>query len=75
MFRGSFKVKCPAGGAKTQVEYVTMAGFVYVDIGTYFCVFITLLQARIAEVHDSNIWAVSLKVNALSCWTYPLQRT
>ncbi len=47
-FCGSFKVKCLVSRAKTQVKYVTLARFYYGDIGTYCCVFITLLQVRIA---------------------------
>ncbi len=43
----------------------TLACFYYVDIGTYCCVCITLLQKRIAAVQNSNIWGLSLKVNAL----------
>ncbi len=39
--------------------------FYYVDIGTFCCVFITLLQKRIAAVQNSNIRGLSLKVNAL----------
>ncbi len=70
-FHGSFKVKHPASGAKMQVQYVTLARFCYVDIGMYCCVCITLLQVRIAMVHNSNIGGVSLKVNAVSCWKYP----
>ncbi len=34
-FRRSFKEKCPLSGAKTQVKYVNLACFYYVDIGTY----------------------------------------
>ncbi len=64
-FRCSFKVKRPVSGTKTWVQYVTLARFCYVDIGTYCCVCITLLQARIAVVRNSNIRWVSLKVNAL----------
>ncbi len=73
--RGSFKVKCPVSGAKTWVQYVTLAHFCYVDIGTYCCVCITLLEVCIAVVHNSNIQWVSLKVNALSSWKYPLHQT
>ncbi len=54
-FCGSFKVKRPASGAKTWVQYVTLARFCYVDIGTYCCVCITLLQVRIAVDHNLNI--------------------
>ncbi len=39
----------------------------YVDIGTYCCVFITLLEVHIAAVQNSNIRGLSLKMNALSC--------
>ncbi len=56
-------------GAKTQVNTWTLAHFYYVDRGTYYCVFITLLQKRIAAVQNSNIRTLSLKVNALSCPT------
>ncbi len=38
-FRGSFNLKCPASGTKTQVQYVTMADLCYIYIGTYGCVF------------------------------------
>ncbi len=55
MFRGGVKVKCQVSVAKTLVQYVTLACFCYVDIGTYCCVYITLLQVRIAVVHNSNI--------------------
>ncbi len=46
-----------------------LAHFYHVDIGTYCCVFITLLQKRIVAVQNSNIRGLSLKVNALSCPT------
>ncbi len=71
--------KFPLSGAKTQVKYMNPGTFLlrryryilmcfyYVDIGTYWCVFITLLQKRIAAVQNSNIRGLSLKVNALSC--------
>ncbi len=36
------------------------------DIGTYCCVFITLLQKQIAAIQNSNIRTLFLKVNALS---------
>ncbi len=62
-------------GAITQVKYGTLAHFYYVDIGTYCCVFITLLQKRIAAVQNSNIRGPSLNVNALSCWKYTLHQT
>ncbi len=61
-----FKMKRPVSGAKTRVQYVTLAHFCYVYIGTYCCVCITLLQLRIAVVHNSNIRGESLKVNGLS---------
>ncbi len=67
-------MKRPVSGAKTRVQYVTLARFCYVDIGMYCCVFIMLLQVRIAVVHNSNIWGMSLNVNAL-CWKYPLHQT
>ncbi len=70
-----FKVKRPVSGTKTRVQYVTLACFCYVNIGTYCCVCITLLQVRIAVVHNSNIWWVLLKVHAVSCWKYPLHQT
>ncbi len=54
---------------KHRLNTWTMAHFYYVDIGTYCCVFITLLQKRIAAVQNSNIRGLSLKVNALSCPT------
>ncbi len=41
----------------------TLAHFYYVDIGTYWCVFIKLLQKHIVSVQNSNI---QLKMNALS---------
>ncbi len=57
-------------------QYVTLARCqCYVDIGTDCCVSITLLQVRIAVVHNSNTRGVSLKVNAELCWKYPLQQT
>ncbi len=70
-----FKEKCPLSGAKTQVKYVNPGTFYYVDIGTYCCVFITLLHKRIAAVQNSNIRGLSLKVNALPCWKYALHQT
>ncbi len=73
-FHGSFKVKRQVSGAKPRVRYVTLACFCYVDIGTYCCVCITLLQVRFAVVHNANIGGVSLKVNAVSCWKYPLPK-
>ncbi len=74
-FRRSFKDKYPLSGAKTQVKYVNTGIFYYVDIGTYCCVFVTLLQKHIAAVQNSNIQGLSLKVNALSCWKYALHQT
>ncbi len=47
----------------------------YVDIGTYCCVFITLLEVHIAAVQNSNIRGLSLKMNALSCKKYALHQT
>ncbi len=44
----------------------TLAHLYYVDIGTYCCVFITLLQKHIVAVQNSNIRGPSLKMNALS---------
>ncbi len=67
--RHSFKEKCPLSGAITQVKYVNPDTFYYVDIGTYGCVFITLLQVHIAVVQNSTIRGLSIKVNALSCPT------
>ncbi len=52
MFRHSSKDKCPLSGAKTQVKYVNPGTLLYVDIGTYCCVFITLLQKRVAVVQN-----------------------
>ncbi len=60
-----FKEKC---GAKIQVKYVNPITFYYVDIGTYCCVFVALLQKRIVAVHYSNIRGLSLKV-AVPCRT------
>ncbi len=74
-FRLSFTGKCPLSGAKAQVKYMIPGTFYYVDIGTYCCVFNTLLQKRIEAVQNSNIWGLSLKVNALSCWKYALHQT
>ncbi len=54
-FARSFKEKCPLSGAKTLVKYVNAGTFYYVDIDTYCCVFIALLQKRIAAVQNSNI--------------------
>ncbi len=53
-FHRSFKEKCSLSGAKTQVKYVNPGTFYYVGIGTYCCVFITLLQKRIAAVQNSD---------------------
>ncbi len=50
---------------KHRLNTWTLTRLYYVDIGRYFCVFITLLTA----VQNSNIWDLSLKVNALSCPT------
>ncbi len=50
-FRGSFKGKCPESGAKTHIQYVTVAHFYYVGTGTYCCVFI-MLEVRIADVQN-----------------------
>ncbi len=52
---------------KHRLNTWTLAHFYYVDIGTYCCVFITLLQIRIAAVQNSNIRGLSLRVYALSC--------
>ncbi len=60
---------------KHRLNTWTLARFYYVDIGTYCCAFIKLLQKRIAAVQNSNIWGLSLKVNALSCWKYALHQT
>ncbi len=65
----------PVSGAKTRIQYVTLACFCFVDIGMFFCVFIMLLQVHIAVVHNSNIRGVSLKVNVLSCWKYSIHQT
>jgi len=54
---------------KHRLNTWTLARFYSVDIGTYRCVFIMLLQERIAAVQNSNIRGLSLKVNALSCPT------
>ncbi len=54
---------------KHRLNTWTLASFYYIDIGTYCCVFIALLQKRIAVVWNSNIWGLFLKVNALSCLT------
>ncbi len=57
-------------GSKRNIHWValkhrlntwTLAHFYYVDIGTYCCVFITLLKKRIAAVQNSNIRGLSLK--------------
>ncbi len=76
-FRRSFKEKCPLSGAKTQVKYVNPDTFLLrrYTVGTYCCVFITLLQKRIEAVQNSNIWGLSLKVNAPSSCKYALHRT
>ncbi len=60
---------------KHRLNTWTLAHFYYVDIGTYCCVFITLLQKCIAAVQNSNIRGLSLKVNALLCWKYALHQT
>ncbi len=60
---------------KHRLNMWTLAHFYYVDIGTYCCVFIMLLQKRIVAVQNSNIWGLSLKVNALLCWKYALHQT
>ncbi len=54
---------------KHRLNTWTLTHFYYIDIGTNCCVFITLLQKRIAAVQNSNIRGLSLKVNALSCPT------
>ncbi len=58
-----FKEKCDA---KIQVKYLNPITFYYVDIGTYCCVFVTLLQKRIVAVQNSNIRSLSLKVAYLT---------
>ncbi len=45
-----------------------------VGTGMYSCVFIMLLEVRIAAVQNSKIQGVSLKINALSSWKYPLHQ-
>ncbi len=50
---------------KHRLNMWTLTCFYYVDISTYCCVFIMLLQKRIAL----------LKVNALLCWKYSLHQT
>ncbi len=52
---------------KHRLNTWTLARFYYLDIGTYCCVFLTLLQKLIAAVQNSNIRSLSLKCNALSC--------
>ncbi len=52
---------------KHRLNTWTLARFYYLDIGTYCCIFITLLQKLIAAVQNSNIRSLSLKCNALSC--------
>ncbi len=59
---------------KHRLNTWTLAHIYYIDIGTYCCVFITLLQKRIASFQNSNIRGLSLKVNALSCWKYALHQ-
>ncbi len=54
---------------KHRLNTWTLAYIYNVDIGTYCCVFITLLQKRIAAVQNENIPGLTLKVNALSCPT------
>ncbi len=53
-------MKRPVSGAKTRVQYMTLACFCYVDISTYCCVCVTLIQVRIGIVHYSNIQGVLL---------------
>ncbi len=48
MFLSSLKVKCPASGTKMLAQYVTMAMFYYIGTGTYWIIYITLLQVCIA---------------------------
>ncbi len=47
-FRSSFKVNCSESGAKTHVQYMTVARLKNIGKGTYSCNFITLLEVRIA---------------------------
>ncbi len=49
----------------------TLAHFYHVDVGTYCCVIIKLLQERIVAVQNSNIWGPLLKIYVLSCWICP----
>ncbi len=74
--RFTYLTACFTAVSKRNVHWValkhrlntwTLARFYYVDLDTYFCVFIKLLQKRIAVVQNSNIRGLSLKVNALSC--------
>ncbi len=60
---------------KITLNLETLAHFHYAYIGTYCCVFIMLLQKRIAAVQNSNIWRLYIKVNDLSCWKYALHQT
>ncbi len=53
----------------------TLAHFEYVDIDTYCCVYIKLLQEHIVAVQNSNIWGPLLKIDVLSCWKYALHQT
>ncbi len=50
---------------KYRLNMWTLAHFYYIDIGTYCCVFIALLQKRIAAVQNSNIQDLSLKVKLM----------
>ncbi len=52
----------------------TLAHFYYIHIDTYCCVFITLLQERIAAVQNSNIQGLLLKMYVLSGWKYALHK-
>ncbi len=74
-FRRSFKENSPLSGAKTQVKYVNPGMFLLRRYRYILLLFITLLQVCIAAVQNSNIWGLSLKVNALSCWKYALHQT
>ncbi len=59
-FRHGFKDKYPLSALNTGSM---CKHFYYVGIGTYCCVFITVLQERIAAVQNANIRGLSLNIN------------
>ncbi len=60
---------------KHRLNTWTLAHFYYVDIGTYCCIFMKLLQKRNAAGSEFIYPGSFPKMNALSCWKYTLHQT